>query len=249
MFYGAFLGPIGAILIFNFTIFVMVAYVAIRHRKRDSTKGTSKKGSFLLILRLIGVTCLFGLTWVFGALTIRSETSLAFQILFALFNSFQGFFLFLFFCVLNNDARKSWKRLLLCHHQSSPPVSRIKASNPHYPSGATRSTAETSHGYPSRNSNLRLSAAEGSDQIDVGPEIHFTEDGAENPVTVMIPPRETSLGTEANGITIIENHHANHRNGRPRSHAQLARVGNLERRATTGPPGQLLHTGTQSFIV
>ena len=244
MFYGAFLGPIGAILIFNFTIFVMVAYVAIRHRKRDSTKG-----SFLLILRLIGVTCLFGLTWVFGALTIRSETSLAFQILFASFNSFQGFFLFLFFCVLNNDARKSWKRLLLCHHQSSPPVSRIKISNP---SGATRSTAETSHGYPSRNSNLRLSAAEGSDQIDVGPEvakIRFTADGAENPVTVMVPPRETSLGTEVNGITIIENHHANHRNGRPRSHAELARIGNRERRAPQGPPGQLLQTQIQGFIV
>ena len=243
MFFGAFLGPIGVILIFNSIIFVMVAYVAIRHRKRDLEKRTSKKEIFGLIIRLVGVTFLFGLAWAFGALTILSETSLVFQILFAVFNSSQGFFLFLFFCVLNNEARKSWKSLLCGHFkQPSPPVSRTKASNPPYPSTASRSTAENSQSDSRRISDLRHS--EGSDQIDIGSEVGHV---VENPMT-MNRPSETSLGTAANGVTIIENHYAVP-NGQPRPHAQLARADYCERRATHGPPGQLIPTENQGFFV
>ena len=246
MFFGAFLGPIAVILIFNSIIFVTVACVAIRHRKKDPKKGTSRKEIFGLILRLVGVTFLFGLAWAFGALTILSETSLIFQILFAVFNSSQGFFLFLFFCVLNNEARKSWKHILCCHYKrSSPPVSRTKASNPLYPSGGSRSTAETSQSGSRRNGDLRLS--EGSDQIDIGPEVQFNDYVVENPVAVR-RLRETNLGTAANGVTIIENRYSDP-NSQPRSHAQLARVGNRERHATYGPPGQLILTENQGFIV
>ncbi len=110
MLFGAFIGPIAAILIFNSIVFVIVAKTAIKHRRKESAKGTTTIIGF--ILRLIGVTFLLGLTWVFGGLTVVSETSLAFQILFAIFNSSQGFFLFVFFCVLNKDARQSWKRIL-----------------------------------------------------------------------------------------------------------------------------------------
>ena len=92
MFYGAFLGPIGAILIFNSIIFVIVAKTAIKHRRKKSAKGeTTVIG---LISRLICVTFLFGLTWVFGALTIVSEASLAFQILFATSILFRDSFCF-----------------------------------------------------------------------------------------------------------------------------------------------------------
>ena len=243
MFFGAFLGPIGVILIFNSIIFVMVAYVAIRHRKRHLGKGTPKQKIFGLIFRLVGVMFLFGLAWAFGALTILSETSLVFQILFAVFNSSQGFFLFLFFCVLNNEARKSWKSLLCGHFkQSSPPVSRTKASNPLYPSTASRSTAETSQSDSRRIGDLRHS--EGSDQIDIGSAVGHV---VENPVT-MNRPSETSLGTAANGVTIIENRYADP-NGQPRSHAQLASVGIRERRTIYAPPGQLIPTENHGLIV
>ena len=58
---------------------------------------------------------LFGLTWLFAILTI-SVTGLreTFQILFTVFNSFQGFFIFLFFCVFNKEALESWKEFLSC---------------------------------------------------------------------------------------------------------------------------------------
>ena len=55
---------------------------------------------------------LFGLTWLFGALTVTgfgdSGASTAFQVLFVFLNAFQGFFIFLFFCVISKDARESW---------------------------------------------------------------------------------------------------------------------------------------------
>ena len=56
---------------------------------------------------------LFGLTWIFGALTVR-EASTAFQFLFAIFNSLQGFFIFLFFCVFGREGQKHWLRVLCC---------------------------------------------------------------------------------------------------------------------------------------
>ena len=55
---------------------------------------------------------LFGLTWLFAIFTVSfSGQNGVFQILFTIFNSFQGFFIFLFFCVLNKEARDSWKEL------------------------------------------------------------------------------------------------------------------------------------------
>ena len=50
---------------------------------------------------------LFGLTWVFAAFTVN-DASIAFQFLFAIFNSLQGFFIFLFYCVVSRDARMLW---------------------------------------------------------------------------------------------------------------------------------------------
>lgn len=61
-----------------------------------------------------GVMVLFGLTWLFGILTVVPVSGLqeAFQIIFTIFNAFQGFFIFLFFCVLNREARHSWMELI-----------------------------------------------------------------------------------------------------------------------------------------
>ena len=58
---------------------------------------------------------LFGLTWLFAILTF-SVTGLreTFQILFVVFNSFQGFFIFLFVCVLNKEVLESWREFLSC---------------------------------------------------------------------------------------------------------------------------------------
>ena len=73
---------------------------------------------------------LFGVTWIFGALTV-DKASLAFQVIFVILNSLQGFFIFLFLCVLGRDARELWLEVLCC--------GRYKSSHLHPSSVATSS--------------------------------------------------------------------------------------------------------------
>ena len=54
---------------------------------------------------------LFGLTWISAAFTFISEPSVSYtvQFIFAFCNAFQGFFIFVFFILLNKEYRKTWK--------------------------------------------------------------------------------------------------------------------------------------------
>ena len=104
--------------------------VLIRHC-RNTTARTREQMTMVTAIRLLisvtGVMFLFGLTWLFAALTV-SAASLVFQILFALFNSLQGFFIFLFFCVFSSDARESWKQVLSCGQYKPGSLSHPKVT-------------------------------------------------------------------------------------------------------------------------
>ena len=116
VFFGAFLGPIFAILLLNAVMFFTVINVLIQRSlwKKVAIKDQANRQSvFRLMTSIIGVMALFGLTWIFGAFTVR-EASTAFQFLFATFNSLQGFFIFLFFCVFGREGQKRWLRVLCC---------------------------------------------------------------------------------------------------------------------------------------
>ena len=85
-------------------------------RKKEATKN---KDLVQLMISVGGVMFLFGLTWLFAILTFSAEgLREAFQILFTIFNSFQGFFIFLFFCAINKEARESWKEMFGSGRQS-----------------------------------------------------------------------------------------------------------------------------------
>lgn len=110
VFFGAFLAPILAIILFNSVIFTIVTIVLVKHTLRKS--GHRKLGRTVRLMVVIaGLTLLFGLTWVFGALTV-SGTRLAFSVLFIVTNAFQGFYIFLVFCAFSTDAQEAWSRLL-----------------------------------------------------------------------------------------------------------------------------------------
>ena len=110
------MGPVMALLTFNLVIFVMVVIVLVKHsRKRIQTiKHKSVKVTIRTLISMVGIVFLFGLTWVFGAFTTTQKSQLPFLILFVVFSSFQGFFVFLFFCVFNGDARQAWNQFLTC---------------------------------------------------------------------------------------------------------------------------------------
>ena len=65
--------------------------------------------------KFLGVFILFGLTWIFGALT-AIEADQAFEVVFTVINSLQGFLIFIFFCALNNDVRLALSDMLKRHH-------------------------------------------------------------------------------------------------------------------------------------
>ena len=82
-------------------------------------------GTVKLISNISGICCLLGLTWVFGALTIKNADQ-AFQIAFTVANSLQGFFIFIFFCVLNGDVRSAWVMSLPCKCRTTKTISNTK---------------------------------------------------------------------------------------------------------------------------
>ena len=83
------------------------------HKKFAGKGQANQKTAIRLTISTMGVMALFGLTWTFGILTVR-EISTAFQFLFAIFNSLQGFFIFLFFCVFGKEGRELWLQVLCC---------------------------------------------------------------------------------------------------------------------------------------
>ena len=104
VFFVTFLAPIFALILFNIVIFILSVRVLVTHtmKKKKSAKATIKT-----MISIVGIMVMFGLTWLFGALTVR-EASTAFQYLFVIFNGFQGFFFFIFNCLISKDGREFW---------------------------------------------------------------------------------------------------------------------------------------------
>ena len=100
---------------FNVIVFICIVFVLIRHARGMAARVKQEidnKKIIHLMIRIGGVMALFGLTWLFAVLTV-SVPGLRemFQILFTVFNSFQGCLIFFFLCVMNQEAHESWKQL------------------------------------------------------------------------------------------------------------------------------------------
>ena len=116
VFFGVFLGPVLALVLFNMVVFVIVLRVLLRHCYRkvsDMRKAKRAQATFKTFISVVLISFMFGLQWIFGAFTI-AEASVAFQWLFVIFSTLQGFFLFLYFCVFTEEAREEWFNLLSC---------------------------------------------------------------------------------------------------------------------------------------
>ena len=147
-----------AILIINAVIFVLVIGVIIRqtrHKLNRTMEQINKKIAFKLVTSIAGIMFLFGLTWLFGALTVTgfgsATASTAFQVLFVICNAFDGFYIFLFFCVFNKDARDLWIELLLCGRYKSK---QLHSSQVKYASSGGIASLEKTGSSGLTNSNL-----------------------------------------------------------------------------------------------
>ena len=133
---GAFLLPILVVLLFNSVVFVTVIGVMLKQSISKYKNNQVTKSIKRLLVSTFGIMFLFGMSWVFGALTI-SEASETFQYLFTIFTSLQGFFIFIFFCVLGKEARRLWINLLCCRCKL-PWITSSTSSSIQQKSGGTR---------------------------------------------------------------------------------------------------------------
>ena len=122
-FWGAFLAPIFAIMLFNVVLFICIIVVLIRHvRSRALRTGghVDHKDIIHTAFSIFGLMCLFGLTWLFAVFTFSvpglRET---FQLLFTVFNSLQGAFMFLLICVFSSEVRDEYKSWYFNHRKST----------------------------------------------------------------------------------------------------------------------------------
>nr|XP_054764203.1 adhesion G-protein coupled receptor G6-like [Lytechinus pictus] len=118
---GGLLIPIALILLANIIIFGLVVRRLFKSAnvgsKRDSIPN-NRKASNERVKNAISLLILFGLTWVTGYLTLINTTSQVIQTLFIVFNSLQGFFIFVLYCAKNPAVRAYWARMCGCGRNS-----------------------------------------------------------------------------------------------------------------------------------
>ena len=119
---GAFLAPILVIIFINTVIFIWVIVVVSQQTREKAARTNipvNNKQILRITISISGVLFLFGLTWLFFILTFSipglRET---FQILFTIFNSLQGFFVFAF--ILYTEGFGYWKAAFFSCHKSKP---------------------------------------------------------------------------------------------------------------------------------
>ncbi|XP_078359561.1 adhesion G protein-coupled receptor L3-like [Oculina patagonica] len=121
----SFVGPAIFVMTVNLSILIMVMRVTSKMLNEDSPSNVrSLAKAFVTLLPILG------LTWVFGLLAVNNS-SVVFEYLFAIFNSLQGFLIFLFYCLKNTEVRREFKRKL--HNleaQRRPNTSSTTPRNP-----------------------------------------------------------------------------------------------------------------------
>ena len=112
--YGAFLAPIMLVIVFNVIIFIVILTVLFKHTKKKYKRTKSKRVIVRFLTSIFGLIILYGFPWIFALFFVSRERDENFtlQLIFTVVNSLQGFFIFIFFCVIGKDSREAWRELL-----------------------------------------------------------------------------------------------------------------------------------------
>ncbi|CAH1271837.1 ADGRD1 [Branchiostoma lanceolatum] len=107
----AFVAPALIIIIVNVVILILVTREVVKLNNISfRVKPEKERSSFKSSVRAVAVLLpILGISWIFGVLAVN-EAAVVFQYIFALTNSSQGLFIFLFHCALNSEVRQAFKR-------------------------------------------------------------------------------------------------------------------------------------------
>ncbi|XP_032828479.2 uncharacterized protein LOC116952899 [Petromyzon marinus] len=111
VFYVAVAGYFCLVFCLNLSMFVVVLRQICQQKRKH---GKEKHSSVARELRgSVSLTFLLGITWAFAFLGFGPQ-KLAFIYLFIIFNTLQGFMIFLFHCALRENVRYQWKKFFCC---------------------------------------------------------------------------------------------------------------------------------------
>ncbi|KAJ8279314.1 hypothetical protein COCON_G00063800 [Conger conger] len=117
-FYVALVAYFCLVFVINLAMFVVVM-VQLRRIKRQNPNNSQHRNGLQELRSVAGLTFLLGLTWGF-AFFAWGPVNLAFMYLFAILNSLQGFFIFIFHCALKENVRRKWRAYLCCGRLQLP---------------------------------------------------------------------------------------------------------------------------------
>ncbi|XP_068940972.1 adhesion G-protein coupled receptor D1-like isoform X1 [Petaurus breviceps papuanus] len=104
----AFVAPALFVIMVNVGILIAVTRV-ISRISAENYKVHGEANGFKLTAKAVAVLLpILGSSWIFGVLAVNNH-AIVFQYMFAVFNSLQGFFIFLFHCLLNSEVRAAFK--------------------------------------------------------------------------------------------------------------------------------------------
>ncbi|XP_013148877.1 PREDICTED: latrophilin Cirl isoform X2 [Papilio polytes] len=136
LFIMSFVGPVALVVTANWICLGLVIYMMCHH---TSVSIKSKENSKLYKIKVwlntsVVLAVLLGLTWTFGVLYLNEQT-VAMAYAFTILNSFQGLFIFVFHCLLNEIFQKECGRLarrypwLGCCVRAPPPPATASCSH------------------------------------------------------------------------------------------------------------------------
>uniref|UniRef100_A0A8C8A2J1 Adhesion G-protein coupled receptor G6 n=1 Tax=Otus sunia TaxID=257818 RepID=A0A8C8A2J1_9STRI len=112
VFYVTCAGYFGIMFLMNVAMFIVVM-VQICGRNGKRTNRSLKEEILRNLRSVVSLTFLLGMTWGF-AFFAWGPLTLPFLYLFAIFNSLQGLFIFVFHCAMKENVQKQWRRHLCC---------------------------------------------------------------------------------------------------------------------------------------
>ena len=126
-FYGALLAPVAVIIITNSVVFVLVM-LQLRDVARKKLTQSGHTSTAVHLQRAASIMVLLGLTWAFAFFAVGGA-SLVFNYLFAVCNSLQGLFIFVFYCAMRADVRQAWREVFKASAKSTTSTSATSRGN------------------------------------------------------------------------------------------------------------------------
>ncbi|KAM6930582.1 adhesion G-protein coupled receptor D1 isoform 1-T1 [Xenentodon cancila] len=122
----AFVAPALFVIVVNIGILISVTRI-ISRISGENYKVHGDANAVKLTIKAVAVLLpILGISWIFGVLAVNTH-SLPFLYIFAVFNSLQGFFVFLFHCLLNSEVRAAFKHKTKVWSLTSSSIRNINA--------------------------------------------------------------------------------------------------------------------------